>query len=89
MDPNSFTFALDTPVEEINVVLVDESLVREAQEWIGSCEHCSDQAEFSFDQILDSITGCDPMVTEYMLCRTAECPRCHAEVTEKTLVSPV
>jgi len=82
-------FVLEPPLEEINLFLVEEPLLLEAQEWIGTCEHCSDRAEYSFDQILDSITGCDPMVTEYVLCRAAACPSCHGEVTEKTLVSPV
>jgi hypothetical protein len=82
-------FELDTPLEELNLFLVEEPLILEAQEWIGTCEHCSDLAEFSFDQILDSLTGSDPTVTEYVLCRAAVCPCCHGEVTEKTLVSPV
>ncbi|HEY2382479.1 MAG TPA: hypothetical protein VGK48_14985 [Terriglobia bacterium] len=82
-------FELNPPLDEVEVVFVEESMVAEAQQWIGSCEGCSEQAEYSFDQILDSLTGCNPAVTEYILCRTALCPHCRGEVTEKTLVGPL
>jgi len=78
----------DVPIEETNVVLVNEELLSEAEEWIGSCEHCYEHCEHSFDQILDALTECDPTTTDYLMCREAKCPRCHSSVTEKTLVSP-
>ena len=76
--------------DENKVVLVNEDLLSEAQAFISGCEHCCDaSAEIAFDYILDALTECDPTITEYVLCRTAQCPRCHHEVTEKTLVSVI
>jgi hypothetical protein len=79
----------DVPIEETNVVLVDEELLTEAEEWIAACEQCDQNSEYSFDQILDSLTKCDPSNTDYVMCREAKCPRCHGVVTEKSLVSPI
>jgi hypothetical protein len=79
----------DVPIEETNIVLVDEDLLSEAEEWIGFCEHCNEECEHSFDQILDALTECDPTNTDYLMCREARCSRCHNPVTEKTLVSPI
>ena len=79
----------DVPIEETNVVLVTEELLSEAEQWIGSCEHCYEHCEHSFDQILDALTECDPTNTDYLMCREAKCPRCQSGVTEKTLVTPV
>jgi hypothetical protein len=82
-------FDLDTLTEQTHVFLIDEPFLREAEEWIDSCERCSPQtSEYSFDQILDSLTGSDATQTEYLLCREAICPHCRSRVTEKTLVTP-
>jgi hypothetical protein len=78
----------DVPIEETNIVLVNDELLNEAEEWIGSCEHCDENCGHSFDQILDALTDCDPTNTDYLMCREAKCPRCHSAVAEKTLVSP-
>jgi len=75
--------------DEDNVVLINEALLLEAQAFISGCEHCDALAEIALDYILDALTECDPTITEYVLCRTAQCPRCHHEVTEKTLVSVI
>jgi hypothetical protein len=72
--------------EETNVVLVDETVLVEAQAHITGCEQCVPYAEITFDYILDAVTEHDPAVTEYVLCRAAKCPRCNEEVTEKTFV---
>ena len=73
--------------EETDVVFVDEPTLLDAQNFISGCEHCApERAEIGFDQILDNITGCDPTVTEYVICRPALCSRCHHEVMEKTLI---
>jgi len=78
---------LEPSPEETDVVFVDEPTLLEAQNFITGCEHCEpERAEFGFDQILDNITGCDPTVTEYVICRPALCSRCHHEVMEKTLI---
>jgi predicted Zn-ribbon and HTH transcriptional regulator len=86
-DASALAF-LDLSIEEADIVLVDSALLAEAEEWIAGCEHCSDQTEYSFDQILDSLTGNDPTKTEYLLEREAKCPRCRSAVNEKSLVCP-
>ena len=74
-------------VEDTNIVLVDEPTLREALQWVSTCRGCNDYAGISFDYILDAMTGCDPSVTEYVLCRPARCPSCDGFITEKTLVT--
>ncbi len=76
----------DAPIE--NVVFIDEDILIQAEQWITACEHCSENAEVLFDQILDSLTGCNPTITDYVICRQAKCPCCNHAVTEKTLVIP-
>jgi len=62
-------------------VLVSTDTLRMAAAQIGSCEACTpDEAEIPFDYILDSITGCDPEVTDYVLAKPVLCPRCSAPV---------
>jgi hypothetical protein len=72
--------------EETKLVLVDETKLMQAQSAITGCGQCVPEPEMTFDYILDAVTGCDPTITEYMLCHPAICPRCKGEVTEKTLV---
>jgi len=70
-----------------NFVLVDAATARKAQQQIVSCESCNqEEAEFLFSSILDSLTGNDPSVTEYVLEIPAKCLRCGSAVTEQTLV---
>src|SRR5436190_11701229 len=76
------------PLEETNVVLVDERQLQEAQACIIACESCSEGAEISFDYLLDAVSGCDPSTTEYLMSHPVQCPRCFRKVTEKTLVVP-
>ena len=76
------------PIEEINLVLVDGPTVDAAEPFIAACERCDQDAEISFDYLLDELTGSDPSRTEYLMYRVARCPRCQAEVTEKTLIIP-
>ena len=87
-DSDTQETGFNPPIEEINVVLVDERQLQEAQACIIGCESCSDGAEISFDYLLDAVSGCDPATTEYLICRPVQCPRCFHEVTEKTLVVP-
>jgi hypothetical protein len=72
--------------DDVNVILINERLLSEAQAFISGCERCSVNAEMTFDYILDAVTGHDPSMTEYVMCRPATCPRCCREVTEKTRV---
>ena len=74
------------PLLETDVVLVDEAILGQAEKWISACEQCSNIAELSFEELLDAITGCDPVTTDYLMCRTARCPSCNREVTEKSLI---
>ena len=78
----------DPPLEEMTVHLVDENLRAAAQNMISGCDQCCDCPEITLDCILDELTGCDPKSTEYILCRPARCPRCHRDVTERTIVLP-
>jgi hypothetical protein len=58
-------------------VLIDAVTLRRAEELIASCEECMpDFAEVPFDYVLDSLTGCDPEVTDYVLSKSASCPKC-------------
>ena len=69
-----------------NIVLVDEETLIEAQHCVSGCEHCAENASIAFDYLLDAITGCDPTVTDYVMCRPARCPGCSHSLTEKTRV---
>ena len=73
-------------IEDIDVVLVEEALLLEAQEYLSACEHCVENAALPFDYLLDAVTGCDPTITDYVMCRPAKCPACFRQITEKTLV---
>jgi hypothetical protein len=68
-----------------DVVLVDEDTLVKTQEFVSACEHCAENADITFDYLLDEITGCDP-ATNYLMCRPANCPSCLRELTEKSLV---
>ena len=74
-------------VEDMNLILIDENMLREALGWVSGCERCAGYAAISFDYLLDAITGADPQYTEYLLCRPAQCPGCSAEITEKTQIA--
>jgi hypothetical protein len=88
-DPTVATIDFDAPTELTDILLIDEALLKDAEGWIVSCENCSlETAQYSFDQILDSLTGSDPTKTEYVLCREAICPGCHNGIKERTLVCP-
>jgi hypothetical protein len=74
-------------IEEINVVLVDEAMVVQTEQWLSACEHCDENAPTPFDYLLDALTGCDPTMTEYIVWRPARCPSCSNEIKEKTRVA--
>jgi hypothetical protein len=83
----SIGFKRDLPIEETDVVFVDERTLSEAELFISACEHCEpDRAEISFAHVLDALTCCDPTVTEYVICRLAKCRSCESAVTEETLI---
>jgi hypothetical protein len=72
---------------DIDVAFVDEPLVFGAEEYVSSCQHCNEAATIPFDYVLDALTGCDPRLTEYLMSRVAQCPRCSSEINEKTCVA--
>jgi hypothetical protein len=60
-------------------VLVNAETTRHAEAQIASCGACTpDLAEIPFDYLLDSLTGCDPESTDYVLAQPAQCPACGA-----------
>jgi len=67
-------------------VFINETTVSQAESFIDGCEHCAWTPEVTLDYLLDAITDCDPEVTEYVLCRPAECRRCGHEVRPKTFL---
>jgi len=83
---STFEREFEPALEDSDVVLIDERMLREAQGFVAGCGQCFPSAEMTFDYILDEVTGCDPTSTEYVLCHPAKCPRCSQEITEKTLV---
>ena len=78
-----------TPKQQHVVVLIKAAALLKAEALIKACEHCNEEgAEFPFAVILDSVTGSDPKVTDYVLETPAKCPACRREVLEKTLIEP-
>jgi hypothetical protein len=75
-------------LELTNIVLLSESQIIEAEDFVVGCEQCAAHAEISFDYLLDALTGSDPSSTEYLMPRPAKCPQCLGDVTEKTLIIP-
>jgi hypothetical protein len=69
-------------------LLVDEDLLLHAQSFVAGCERCatSSVASLTFEYILDALTDCDSTVTDYLLCRPAECPVCLEPIREGTPV---
>ncbi len=73
-------------VEAVNIVLIGEDALTEAESCIVGCEYCCDNATLTFDYFLDALTGEGP-TSEFVMIRKAECPFCAQPITEKTLVS--
>jgi hypothetical protein len=83
--------AMNEPVhhclEDMQVVLIEESTVAQIESSVRACERCAANAMTSLDYLIDALTGHDPAVTEYIMCRSAKCPSCFSELTETTLVA--
>jgi hypothetical protein len=73
--------------KETTIVLVDEPIVAETEQWLSACENCAEYPAIALVYLLDALTGCEPSVTEYLMCRPARCPSCRSNVCETTLVS--
>jgi hypothetical protein len=78
----------DRPWEDTKVVLVDVATLRQAQWLIVGCEACAtgSDADVPFNWVLDRVTGSDPEMTDYLLSQPATCPKCKADIREKTFV---
>ena len=62
-------------------VLIDADTLCRAEALIAACEACApDTAAVPFDYVLDTITGHDPEVTDYVLPNPARCPNCRNAV---------
>ena len=69
------------------IIALSKHTVLRAQQDILGCESCTlKTAEIPFTWLLDSVSGQDPMTTDYVLSEPALCPRCRGPVYEETLV---
>ena len=58
-------------------VRVELDTVRLAEQRVASCEHCTPEAaDVPFDYVLDTLTGCEPETTDYILAKFGNCPSC-------------
>jgi len=73
--------------EDLDIVLIGETVLLEALEWVSGCEICAENAFTMFGYLLDAITGCDPTITEYVMWRPGRCPHCAGQITEKTRIA--
>jgi len=55
---------------------------------VESCENCNPEAGIPFDWILRAIADAKDYV-DYILPAPGICPKCRAEIHEKTLVQPI
>jgi hypothetical protein len=69
----------------IELVAVGEATLLKAQQRITGCAACSASASHSLDWLLHQVLENNGM-TEYFLGSPTECPKCGAEIFEKTLV---
>jgi hypothetical protein len=76
-----------TQLEEVDIVLIDEEVLAEVEQWVSGCQHCADNAATPLDYVLDAVTGCDPTVSTYLMRRPVRCQTCSGWLTEKTLVA--
>jgi hypothetical protein len=74
-------------LSQIDVAFIEEPTVLDAETFVSGCEQCDEAAAIPFDYLLDALTECDPTLTEYLMHRIAQCPRCFGEINEKTLVA--
>jgi|SRR5215472_7287534 len=78
--------SFDTTTDSLDIVLIGDNVLEDAQQWVTGCENCAKDTSITFDYVLDAVTGCTPTTTQYVMSRPAKCPICSATITEKTLV---
>jgi hypothetical protein len=73
---------------EKQAVLIEREVIRNAEGFIYSCEHCNPQgADLPFVEILDVMTGSDPKITDYILEAPAKCPNCRVRFSKRRLLN--
>jgi hypothetical protein len=78
----------DSAREDPNIVLVNAGILEKAESCICSCEGCTpDLALVPFECLLDHVTNNDAEITEYVLIKSARCPRCAGVIRECSLVA--
>jgi len=78
----------DSNDTDLRYVSISPDQLSRAQENIASCAACnSEDAEIPFDWLLREVAG-EKGCVDYILGEPARCPRCGAEIHEKTLVEP-
>ena len=70
---------------DLRFVSITEGQLARAQAQIDSCEACDPEAEIPFDWVLKDVAT-ERGYVDYILPEPARCPRCRAQVHEKTLI---
>ena len=73
---------------ELKFVPVSIQQLARAVTQMESCEKCNPDAEIPFDWILRAMADAKDYV-DYILPAPGLCPKCRAEIHEKTLVQPI
>jgi len=72
----------------IELVSVEPKVIREAESRITGCERCRpEESELLFDLILADVLD-KQGAFEFVLTKSAKCPNCRSEISEKTRVEP-
>jgi len=72
------------PSAYLDLVLINATILREAERLIESCEHCTPEgAEIPFDMILDKIIGSDPLCGIRLQLEPAGLRASHTNNTQK------
>jgi hypothetical protein len=78
----------DLQDSELKFVPVSIQQLARAVTQVESCEKCNPDAEIPFDWILRAFADAKDYV-DYILPAPGLCPKCRAEIHEKTLVQPI
>jgi hypothetical protein len=73
---------------ELKFVPVSIQQLARAVTQVESCEKCNPEAEIPFDWVIRAIADAKEYV-DYILPAPGICPKCRAEIHEKTLVKPL
>jgi hypothetical protein len=84
-DEDDFRDLQDTEMKYVPVSI--QQLARAVTQ-VDSCEKCNPEAEIPFDWVLRAIADAKDYF-DYILPAPGLCPKCRAEIYEKTLVQPI